>query len=682
MKNNFLLLLFTLSVGSSLSAQWVLKPEQSGEYECVILTTEEGVKKGRLDVDFTTRDTLLFDIRRTVKKNKKKRVIGYEILKTYDRGLFRSEKPVHSPQFPVDKTGALKPDYYLSTQLSKLDRSIYECLRHTLLPFPPKDLKEDYEWAVILSGSPFECSVVGGIIQKLGRPCYRVRFKSEVYEMKGEAFWAENTGQLVYFEWSKNTSRCVGCHGNKYKFQLSLRSPAGLIAEKISAFEKADEKNYQLRKAHEWVLPLVYDKIESMSEDDDHRGYIVQQNGNYGWLDEIGRTIVPTSQDLVSGGVRNRRIQVAKDGKIFLADSTGRVLVDSLDENVWGSNVKKKGNWLVLDSKGKVRQIHSGSLYSNIWEHDDEGKTRVESGRLSGLIQGERIIIPVEYPFFRFVDDGIISVHKDSMAYLYDADGKLLFSKKGNEIDFMCGDFATIVGEGLFNWKTKEFIYPTTDHCFLRCINDSLFTFENTQQYTSTLFNKKGKILGEFQKLYWEENPNSPILKKNLPFMIAADPKTELYGLLNFRGEWIVKPVYYHIALVGKEFFAAATKPLRPNTAVIKILRVNGKEILPDAYQEVWKLTSDKWYLEHSAKGGIVDLETATVTPLPQRYVFARPLHYESEAFLRVKKGEKMGLLDLHLREIVPIEFDEVGPVTRYGVVVTANKKKGVIKRK
>ncbi len=683
MKNNVLLLLFALSVGSSLSAQWVLKSEQSEEYECVLLTTEEGVKKGRLDVGFTTRDTLLFDVRRTVKKNKKKWLIGYEVLKTYDLGLFRLEKPAHSPQFPVDKTGALESDHYLSARLSKLDRSIYDFLRHTLLPFPPEDLIEGYQWTAILGGSPFECSVTGGITQKLSRPCYSVRFKSEVHEMKGEVFWEENSGRLVYFEWSKNTSRCSGCYGNKYNLQLSLQSPAGLIAEKISAFEKADEKNNQLRKALEWVLPLVYDKIGSYSEGTDHRGYIVQQNGNYGWLDEIGRTIIPAVQDLVEGvHDRSRRIQVAKDGRIFLADSTGRVLVDSLDEKVWGSIVKKKGRWLVLDSQGKVQQTYPVSLYSSLSGPDDNGKIWATSGRFSGLIQGERIIIPVQYPFFRFVDDGIISVHKDSMAYLYDAEGKLLFSKKGKEIDFMFGDFVTISGEGLFNWKTHTLKYPTKDYLLMEYINDSLFLLKNTQQFTNMLFSKQAQELGKFKELRWNA-PLNKTVENGLQLMIASDVETELYGVINFRGEWIVKPQYHAMYLLDAEMFAARLKRLTwPSDETVKVFRFTDKEVLPTGYEYAWRLSVGKWYLEHPSKGGVFDLKTASMTYLPQGLAFAQPLSYEDEAYLRVKKGEKMGLLDLNFKEVVPIEFEEVGPVTRYGVVVTADKKKGVIKRK
>lgn len=437
-------------------------------------------------------------------------------------------------------------------------------------------------------------------------------------------------------------------------------------------------------KPVEWLVPITYDHISAYSEGDDHRGYIVQQNEKYGWLDENGRTLLPPSQDMVQS-LRGGMVQVNKERRIFLADETGRVLVDSLTENAWGNIIKKKGRWLVIDSKGKVEQTYPISQYSNLTLLDDNGNIWATSGRMSGLIQGGKVIIPIEHSFFRLVDEGIVSVHKNSTAYLYDMKGKLLFSKKGNEIEFMFGDFVTIRGEGLFNWKTQTFIYPTEAYIFTKHINDSLFICENTQQYTQTLFNKKGQQLGQFKDMVWhgslEDNP-MVFVEKGLQLMIASAPETGLQGIINFRGEWVVKPKYHKVHGVGQEMFAASLESRGPEGQRVKIFRLSDQEATSIEYQQVWKLNSGKWYLEHPSKGGVFDLKTTAMTYLPQGLTFAQPLSYEDEVYLRVKKGQKMGLLDLNFEEVVPPEFDIVGPVTRHGVVVTALNKKGVIKRK
>ena len=71
-------------------------------------------------------------------------------------------------------------------------------------------------------------------------------------------------------------------------------------------------------------------------------------------------------------------------------------------------------------------------------------------------------------------------------------------------------------------------------------------------------------------------------------------------------------------------------------------------------------------------------------TPLPPgvtlKYFY--PLTYEDPTYFRVQKDGKVGLLDMNLAETVPIQVKEAGPVTRYGVVVGAQGKYGVIKRK
>ncbi|MEO6759432.1 MAG: WG repeat-containing protein, partial [Saprospiraceae bacterium] len=504
---------------------------------------------------------------------------------------------------------------------------------------------------------------------------------------------------------------CGNCTSKGYRIQLSLRAPGGRIAEKIEAFAEGETEKKRLQQAYQWVIPLVYNQIWSYSEGNDHRGYVVQANKTFGWLDELGNILLPPVYRRIerAGG---QMMQVDAGNRCFLADSTGKILVDSLDGistscgiGEFTQEVKKKGVYLGVDGQGNILYTQKQAGYSSLSDRTRDGKTWMVSGENSGLIQGERVIIPAVYPFFRFLGNGLISAHKDSMGYLFNLDGDTLLSRKGGAIETMSGDFATISREGLFKWKTQQLIYPGQDVGYIMYNWDSAFIYQDDDRYFYLLFNRQGQLLGTFKNVIPGLNGDA---------VIVTDTVAQLFGIVDFQGKILVQPQYKTLSSLDNGIFIAE----RENSegySYYGLLSTNGEVILPFDCKRLQYLESGKYYLERRVKKtylqnhwnmpfnsiwlmdlpednwyryeqdlqyGVFDILTRKFTALPPGVTLDYALRYNKGVFLKVKKNDLMGLMDLDLAELVPIAFKEVGPMGRFGVVVSSQGKMGVIKLK
>lgn len=690
MKITLLSLLFALSSYSMLPAQKALSPALSADYECIFSTVEQQFNKGRLKGDFRLQDTLLFEVRRSVQSAKQGWTISYQIQKTYDIGSFRREKPVLAFEFPVDKKGNLKARNSPPAKMSKTESRIFNYWGFTLLPLPPGDLKEGAIWEATVNAVPLIFRTYQGVVQKLGRPCYRVSFEqkgernsnSGRYFLEGEMFLAQENGLLIWLDLKNGVSPSYS--QNRYRIQMALRDPAGLIVPYLKEMAAAEAVLTRLKSNYEWVVSPIYNKVEDV----DQRGFIVQQQEYYGWLAENGHTILPLEYDLVQRGA-GQMMQAAKGGNITLVDPAGRVLLDSLDENTSGwtmhhvaQAVKRRGKHLIINVQGRILNDYPRNLYSD-FSPVGGGRWWVVSNGKSGLIDSVRVIIPVEYPFFRAMGK-YFSVWKDSVAYLFDTDGKIVFQRTGGAVTYLSGNFAVIDGEGLFDWKTKRHVWSPCpsisiiDKQCLLCLDD-----ENARQY---LLDSLGHILGTFGHVdFYREgavsgSPAYFVLKQG-GLMIASEPPSGNYGIIDMQGKWVIAPTFKRINGLDDGVFIAEGEEARFDHPNLGMFRINGDTVLPFGHKKIWRLGSDKYYIEHANRTGVFDLNAATFTPMPPGISCSETRSAENEYLLVVTNGEKTGLLDGNLKTIVAIEFDKIGTVTKYGVVVSAGGKMGVVKR-
>ena len=548
MKLTLLPLFFALSFHSTLLAQQTLHATLSADYDCIFSTVEQQFNKGRLKGDFRQQDTLLFEARRSVQLSKQGWTIGYDIQKTYDRGLFRQEKSGRTFVFPVDKKGKLKAGYSPPIKLNKTESRLSSYLRFTLLPFPPGELKEGVSWEATVNAIPLVFTIYQDLKEKLGRQCYWISFEQKGlrgrvgnhYFLEGEMFLEQKTGLLVWLDLKNGISPAYS--QNRYRIQMALRDSAGLIATQLKEYAATEDAITRLKNNYEWIVPPVYNKVEAT----DQRGFIVQQEGRYGWLAGDGHTILPAAYDLIHSGA-GQMMQVAKNDNITLVDTSGRILIDSLDENTFGQvlghaaqAVKRKGKRLIINDKGKVLNDYQ---------------------------------------------------------------------------------------EGLFNWSPAQ------------------------------------------------------VSSKQNGLMIAAEPSSGKWGIIDMQGKWVVAPTYKRINSLDVDVFVAEGVQWRYDNPDLGMFRVNGDTVLPFGHKKIWRLGNNKYYIEHPSRTGIFDFSTTSFTPVPQGVSCIETRTFETEHMLVVTKEGKMGLLDSNLKTIIEIEFDKIGSVTKYGVVASLYGKMGVVKR-
>lgn len=681
MKNLFFFLFLLNGVNLLSQAQWVLTPELSADYECTIGTFEEHGSRGRVQVSYTIQDTLFFDVQRKVQARGGNWEIGYNILKPYEYGLFRNEKPQYSPVFPTDKWGNLSKDYALKKQLSALDKKIFDFLKLTILPFPTVALKDDYIWKATINGQVIKFSVLDGLQSKLGRKCFRIRLESETTPLKGDLFLEKDSGQIVYLEITNSQCAFADCYSNNTRIRLSIKDPGGLIEAKIKEFSLGEADIMRLHQSYNWLAPLAFQHVESLSNDIDHRGFIVQQNGFFGWLSETGQTILPPVQNMIDRAA-GRLMYWANGNNICLIDQNKRVLMDSLDEHFTGYGPQhhvepalRKGKWLLIDQNGAVLETYPHSSYVQLGTNGEEdGMIKVQSRqRKYGLLKEGRVIIPVE--FTNLVQDQyhkLILAYKDSTAYLFDMEGNLKFSRKGGSIELIVGDFYAIKDEGLYNWKTGKFIYADKDFIYPDDLRDKFFIIFNAEDLSKSLFDSLGQLIGKF---------NNIEVKDESRIMIASDIESELFGILNFDGTWLLNPIYKSISQFENGVFVAESPNWKESKAVLGLINISGETILPIHFDKIYNLRSGKYYIENSTQKGIFDLANHSFAPFPENLQFQGYQYLGESIYLIAQKEGKKGLLDLDFNEIVPFEFNKIGSITRYGVVVETHGKWGVIKR-
>ncbi len=669
----------------------------------MIETVNQGYSKN--NSPYTIRDTLLFDVQRSIKGAERNWTIAYQILNTYPYGTFKTEKAICNPVFAVDRQGGEKVISTPPTTWSVLDRTICKFFQESLIPFPAEDLRPGYTWKGNMRGETLDFVVSQDEPVKFGRPCFHVYFTSGSPRLQGHLYFEKTSGQLVYCEWGDEYFACRNCSGQQFRFRMALREQSNMLAESIQLFQAGAAEVDRLYRAQTWLVPPIYTSIRPLSEDKDHRGYIVEQGGVYGLLDEHGAMVLAPEYNQIEPG-SGQIVQVKKARRNFLVNPLGQVLIDSLDE--LGNHcyfrdtcqvVRKKGLWIGVSEKGKIMYTSNKEKYPT----PKEEKTIVQQGEKLGLVQEDRVIIPVEFSFLRGVGNNLVSAHKDSMAYLFDGDGHLLWRWQGNgAITSICGDIAVIGRKGLFNWKTHQLLYAgnydlyaSIDYC-----DQQFFIIDHPEETGKLLFNASGQLLGEFKTLY---------AKKGESAIIASDTLDQV-GFINFQGAWMIKLQYQAIYpdLHDGVFVA------KMGFDTVGLLRMDGTVLLPFMYHRIQFLGQGKYYTEGwrfeklpylttnwaepfhpywlrdlPAEYGyqrvniyeIYDVLTGKRFPLPEGVKVQYPVSYEKEIFLRVEKEEKTGLLDLDLAEVVPIAFKNVGPVTRFGVVVEVQGKTGVIKR-
>ena len=181
------------------------------------------------------------------------------------------------------------------------------------------------------------------------------------------------------------------------------------------------------------------------------------------------------------------------------------------------------------------------------------------------------------------------------------------------------------------------------------------------------------RFLGKFKQLY---RKGDSLIKWSGGLIPVESVVPGYGGIINQGGEWVVKPHPLKIGNPNGNYYTAYSQDQK-----VALFSLDGTLLLPFGRNPIYGIGFEKFMVNYPDKKGVFEPSKNMLTPLPQGLTLEDILYYADKAYLVVKQGDKIGLLDSDFNEIVPLEFSKIGKITRYGVIVEAHGKWGVIRR-
>ena len=194
----------------------------------------------------------------------------------------------------------------------------------------------------------------------------------------------------------------------------------------------------------------------------------VRKDDKYGLADTTGKEVIPPTYDIIYG-FNEGLAQVKKDGKYGFVDQTGKEVVPlkydistSLEFNEGFARVVKDGKWGFVDQSGKEVVP---PIYDSV-ESFNEGLARVKKDGKYGFVdQTGKEVVPLKYDIFTSLEfnEGFAKVEKDGKYGFVDKNGNEVIPSKYTEAwDFNDG-FARVKKDGKYNFvdKTGKEVVPS-----------------------------------------------------------------------------------------------------------------------------------------------------------------------------------------------------------------------------
>lgn len=351
-------------------------------------------------------------------------------------------------------------------------------------------------------------------------------------------------------------------------------------------------------------------------------GLLVQKANKLGLLNDLGEELLPLEYDSILRGHRYR-LKLLNNKEWLLSDEKGKVIssaYDSLFSYSGGAfRVVKNGRYGYLNYLGR-EVISCAYVAASDFKNKRAIVTIVDS---SFLINPLNQYVSSGYNFLQFVKDNVYLVQKEGLYGLINEDGKEIVACVYDTINLDGGQLIRLWKEKgcvFFDLRTNRFlddrftdakafvegyaivvkeqlqgvvnevgelvipinfikITPLPANCFV------LHTEEGKQ-----VVNAKGKrIGGEYKEVF---------ASTSWPLIIQVKSG---FGLLNLKGEEIVKPTYTAVICLNENYFA-----LRKGKKV-GVVSASGKEVLPVQYEEISNFSERFFNVKQKGKWGYVD---------------------------------------------------------------------------
>ncbi len=717
-------LLFSFCI--SLGAQWVLRPEMSAGYECILTTDEAFSTGGEYRNRILRSDTLAFELHRDIGIVDNGRQLTFQIQKTYERGQFRREQPQSNPAFWTDEYGNLQPwnmQPRLPGKMNEVDRSLYNYLRLTIIPYPADSLRTGYRWSSAFSRTRLagkngnaaldhnlKCRVVGQEM-KLGRNCYKVAVVSTASSgaggnslaMEAAQYLDTQSGQLVYLELSGNYELLSGILSpsadifkNRFRIRLALKDHTSLIADELLAWNREDAHIAQLTNTYKWIIPPVYDKIENAFGGRETRGYIITMNGRCGYLAGDGQVLFDPVFESALGAGRGLLRATSGNGYWALYNPEGKVVLDSM---IWieafnGPVILAKNieGYLFCNQHGNVLRKIPFSQYDRIIP-GGPGRFHVEKDGKRGLIDAGGEIIPPVYTSVNELHDQdgstFFSASSGTGSILFDSTGQTLLRLDFGEISGKFGDLLIVEAKRssmtatpqffLYRIRTGKTIGPGCH--YLDAFGPHYFKCKDLSEdnYSETILDENGKAVAKFRESGRMFSLSDPVSSMVICQQEVSKGDVRA-GIFDLAGKWVLPPTLKGIRSISKEGIVVG---IDADNAMWGLITLESDTILPFEYRTIWHISESWYYILDYRQNGFFNAEDKTYRPLPPGLSGTGAFRAGDTTYLLVENGQKQfGLCDAEAHFVLQPEFDEIVAETPNGVLVKTQGKMGIIRLK
>ena len=339
-------------------------------------------------------------------------------------------------------------------------------------------------------------------------------------------------------------------------------------------------------------------------------------------------------------------------------------------------------------------------------------------GSLFGILdENKNEIVPMQYDSIEPLEYNLFLIEKDGLIGIINQKGEMIINLKFDKISFweeeedFQGYFLTKKDNlyGLINPKGEEIVKPIYNFIlsykkgffYVRTKNgvgiidnngnviikpiyysisgtskdETLVELQNyyiVQDITIEKFgiiDIHGKIIVPFNYDNISLNEKYKIDIKNNVYPFFQTEQNGKYGLLNYKAEEIIKPIY------DWEFDRIDVRTSTESPTGLKIILndkeglINslGQEILPPIYDNIENGYTSIYYVSLDNKKGIVDKNGKEIIPLIYDEIEEMD---ENEQYFSISLENRYGIVDINNKVIFPIIYDEVFQLNNFLVVV------------
>jgi hypothetical protein len=401
---------------------------------------------------------------------------------------------------------------------------------------------------------------------------------------------------------------------NQVILPLEYEFTSGLQFAKYMPIRKGGKYGLIDRKGKE-ILPFVYDYIEVVRNLDYFK---LNKGGLYGVANQKGEIVVPIIYDYIDLKPNLDYLRVNKNEKQGIINLKNETLIS-----------------LVYDRIEVVNAFYAKPKFEK-----NEGFT-VEINDKKGFVSNKNILVtPCEYDKIESAGNVIFATLGDKI-HAYAFDGKILTKNKEIHYPISLGEnklWATVVKGNYYS-----IVFP--DGTYLPCIYDKIepwwenpnFVFVTNSSNKTAVFNMKGEKVKDFDSVEYQ-----PLGKKILVFLNVKD---YLYGIMDSTLRFVFPPTFYRIEISAAKTIIAHKADRNEKDGTFSnvfsgLIDDEGKIILPFEYQSIEYI--------HTLENNLG----------------------ESSFFYKIKKENKVSLVNLTLETIIPAEYEDMTIEQPYQLII------------